>query len=217
MEWLTKDLTDVAKVRRNVILLAALAALLAVFPVQTNEVSLLGARFTSEVVAFGIFHALIFYTFTLGVRTMLHVTLTSIDRRKFQQDVRSHLQATLGQNPDQTPSTTSYIADIANTIYHYIDHTRDQIDRLEKESGRPLPETHPLRKRLDRARIDLARRIADDQTRSVLASHWTVQVVSMYVFVGEYLFPILAGTVAAGLLYLSQDFPMLWQLNLQSS
>lgn len=72
MEWLTRELTPIEKVRRNVILLATLAALCSFFPIQTDQITFLGARFTSDVVAFGLFHALMFYVSVLSVRAYFH-------------------------------------------------------------------------------------------------------------------------------------------------
>lgn len=94
MDWLTSELTAIEKVRRNVVLLSALAGLLAFFPVRTDEISFFGARFTSDVVAFGIFHALMFYTIVLGVRAFIHRRLAFFDSDVFQSQLQAKLEET---------------------------------------------------------------------------------------------------------------------------
>ena len=93
MEWITKELTSIEKVRRNVMLLAALACLVAFFPVRTDEISLLGAKFASDVLAFALFHALAFYTATLCVRALIFRQLTSQNIEDFSEEIEERIQA----------------------------------------------------------------------------------------------------------------------------
>lgn len=94
MDWITRELTAVEKVRRNVMLLSALACLVAFFPVRADEVSLLGAKFESDVVAFALFHALMFYTATLCVRTLIFRQLTAHGIEDFSEEIEGKIEAT---------------------------------------------------------------------------------------------------------------------------
>ena len=93
MEWLTKELTAIEKVRRNVMLLSALALLVAFFPVRNSEISLLGAQFSSDVVAFALFHALLFYTATICVRTLIFRQLTNQHIEDFSEEIDERIEA----------------------------------------------------------------------------------------------------------------------------
>jgi hypothetical protein len=102
MEWLTRELTSIEKVRRNVILLAALACLLSIFPVETDQFSFLGARFTSEVVTFAVFHTLAFYTATLTVRSFIHSTIIDFEKNHFEHEIDKRLEDISAQQPRRT-------------------------------------------------------------------------------------------------------------------
>jgi hypothetical protein len=93
LDWITKELTGIDKVRRNVMLLSALACLVAFFPVRSEEISLLGAKFASDVVAFALFHALMFYTATLAVRTFIFRQLTKHSIEDFSEEIEERIAA----------------------------------------------------------------------------------------------------------------------------
>lgn len=325
MDWLTKELTAIEKIRRNVVLLATLSLLISFFPVETDQISLVGATFSSDVVGFGLFHALIFYSSVLGVRTFIQWRLHDISQRKLedaieasesdvqrkyeseiaatnveleqlsrpvvsperlkraddadyeaealqrqvqeverqQTELRRHLEQMRDQHMDLmqtrtraehafTESITKFANDAeTQTAYEQAreDQTRYQrqadliqaeIMQAESQLGRIHEVLSEIRSKIPRgdfagARDELlkyeeqkliakrkqlenrvgflkqksARRISQLRGEGPFAK-W----LAGYVIVGEYFFPVLLGTTAAAVLFLSQDITMLWELHL---
>lgn len=129
MDWLTRELTAIEKVRRNVVLLAALSALLAFFPVQADQISILGARFTSDVVSFSIFHALVFYTMVLATRAFIHGRIANFERTQFEDDLEKQLDGLT--TPQQ--SRSELLAAISKTEADERDlRAKRDLDRIER-------------------------------------------------------------------------------------
>lgn len=252
MDWLTRELTAIDKVRRNVVLLAALSTLLAFFPVRTDEISLLGARFTSDVVAFGLFHALVFYTLVLATRGWLHALAMNFERLNFDRQLDEQLAA-LGGEGDKAKA--AHAAALRPAILECEVNLEECVRRAETaaseldivrmragaRSGTPRPDAAnavaAAEHALDAARAEVGREqtrlnvlmkagdaeVADEtrfvplvRARRLSAQRPLVGVIAGYVIVGEYLFPVLFGAFMAFLLYRTQDFPMLWELQLLS-
>lgn len=267
MEWLTREFTAIEKVRRNVVLLGALAYLLAFFPVASDKISLLGAEFASEVLAFAIFHGLIFYTLTLCVRSIINISLTQFERVQFEHDMEKRLDDLDKQQPRRTADELESAiqsmeaeesaaqdqralerrardaawekmreelqerrrtleAGIAEGLMgdFRAAQAREEIAQcsareakiLEQlaqfrlqasyEDARPRPST---RQRRLLAELEQRRQ----QRRETMAQQAPfANLIYGYVFLGEYLFPIGFGLLAANLLYQSQDITMLGEL-----
>jgi hypothetical protein len=243
VEWLTKELTPIEKVRRNVILLGALAGLLAFFPVQTEEVNLFGARFTSDVVAFGIFHALATYTLVLSVRGVVQARAMDLERATYEAELEAQEQVAL-LKIDELRAKAKHAEDARMKM------SRDAVEAamVELDSARARRETalsdpgsgadkareiaivdrriehaeHRLREaqaqassavgEAFRAPPDLTRRAAKIRARLPFSKS-----LSWLILVGEYVAPVVFGALAAGLLFRTQDFPMLWELALRGS
>lgn len=83
MKWLIDQLTPIGRIRRNVVLLGALAVVLSYFSVQTSDVAFLGARFSNDTLYFALFHLLSFYVAVLAYRLAVHAYIGSMDLRSF--------------------------------------------------------------------------------------------------------------------------------------
>jgi len=91
MNWLTSQLTGIEKVRRNVMLFAAFSILLALFPIGTSHVSIFGAPFSSDVIVFGLFYGLSFYTISMMARAWLHFQANPLEDALFAASVEREL------------------------------------------------------------------------------------------------------------------------------
>lgn len=246
MEFLTRELTSIEKVRRNVILLAALAALLALFPVRTDEVTFFGAKFTSGVVAFGVFHALLFYTLVMASRALLQQGVVSFDGEAFDSQIEANIAAEQvrvaalrSETEQQRGDAVGQIEERIRRITHELDRVKTAqnttgsvtIDERARAGWRAigLGDSSARIRRLEAQRTAaineqerLEAQIADEvgsrphYRESRLRWHRTfARLLAVYVFVGEYLFPIVVGAAGCAMLLLSQQFPMVWQLSLR--
>lgn len=93
-ESILSNLTPTEKVRRNVVLLAALSFLLLNFQINTDGVNFLGAQLPREVLYFAIFHALFFYLVALashGILVAAHIVGNATTRARERAEVLSDL------------------------------------------------------------------------------------------------------------------------------
>jgi hypothetical protein len=241
---------------------------LAFFPVRTEEFSLLGAKFTNDVVAFALFHALSFYTLVLLVRGFIHSRLIAFERTHFEREVermldgineqphrlRDELRATV-QEMEAAESATDAervkeSAERESLLRENLEKTlaaRDEIERqtrnidvhpegqvwlrtqlqtqvsrariaehelllhrarVQHERNRPR-RSSSLRRSLEDLELKAKRRVATVAAQAPFAAF-----LGGYVFVGEFLFPVGFGALAAFWLLRTQQFPMLWDLTL---
>lgn len=129
MDWLKSELTDIAKIRRYVILFGSLSCLLAFFPVSPDEVSILGAKFHGNVLAFALFHSLAFYTLVLAVRAIIHRGLNNMERFRFEADLLVQIES----SKDHLQSRTKELLTVQrNRLDRRQDDYAKLLDRHEK-------------------------------------------------------------------------------------
>ncbi len=199
MEWLIQELTPIEKVRRNVILLATLAYLASFFVIQTDQMAFLGARLSSDVVMFGLFHALVFYTGVLLVRARFHERLV---REAADADQFDRMQR-LDRARNDLAQVEAFIS--GGTKQHLADPvTQQTIGRTYEESS------EAEQRAAQRHKATALRQIKD------LAGVRTFRQQGRWlVVIGEFGFPIIYGIIAAIFLLNTQSFPMLWELHLR--
>lgn len=199
MEWLIQELTPIEKVRRNVILLATLACLASFFVIETDQMAFLGARLSSDVVMFGLFHALIFYTGVLLVRARFHERLV---REAADADQFDRMQR-LDQANKELAQVNAFIS--GETKHHLMDPvTQQTIGRTYEESSEA-----------DQQAAQRHKATALRQIKDLTGVRAFRQQGRWLVVIGEFAFPIFYGIVGAIFLLTTQSFPMLWELHLR--
>ncbi len=195
MEWLTRELTPIEKVRRNVILLAALAFLASFFVIETDQMTFLGAKFSSDVIMFGIFHALAFYTGVLGMRAYFHERLVreAADADNYERAQRLRL----------AEQELAQAQEVINTPLNV-----DPVSQMAVEDA-PTARGADSEARAVAARVSWEIKYLREENNFRQQGRW-------FIVFGEFVFPLIFGAGALVLLWNSQDIPMLWELHLRT-
>lgn len=199
MEWLIQELTPIEKVRRNVILLATLAYLASFFVIETDQMAFLGARLSSDVVMFGLFHALVFYTGVLLVRARFHERLV---REAADADQFDRVQR-LDQAKKELAQVNAFIS--GETKHHRMDPVTQQTIGLTYEESSEADQQAAQRHKATALR----------QIKDLTGVRAFRQQGRWLVVIGEFAFPIFYGIVGAIFLLTTQSFPMFWELHLR--